>query len=128
MSKEKKENPVYILDPFVEWAHKTGRIFMVCFIVYSIVIPIVISAVFKAWPSLPAILPALLNSDMIIGMMGTQTGTSVSVGGYIGLKQFLYQMGGEVFNDGGYSVALDENVALDAFELYTEETKTAMIS
>ncbi|MBP5208149.1 MAG: extracellular solute-binding protein, partial [Clostridia bacterium] len=74
----------------------------------------------KTWEDLYAILPALLNSDMIIGMMGTQAGTGVSVGGYIGLKQFLYQMGGEVFNDGGYSVALDENVALDAFESYTE--------
>ena len=70
MSKEKKEKPVYILDPFVEWAHKTGRIFMVCFIVYSIVIPIVISAVFKAWPSLPAILPALLTLLAMLGVQG----------------------------------------------------------
>ncbi len=74
----------------------------------------------KTWQDLYDILPALLNSDLLIGMMGTQSGTGVSVGGYVGLKQFLYQMGGEVFNEGGYSVALDENVALDAFESYTE--------
>ncbi|MBR5767832.1 MAG: extracellular solute-binding protein [Clostridia bacterium] len=74
----------------------------------------------KTWNDLYDILPALLNSDMIVGMMGSGAGTEISVTGYTGLKQFLYQMGGEVFNDGGYSVALDENVALDAFESYTE--------
>ena len=70
MSKEKKEKTVYTLDPFVEWAHKTGRIFMLCFIGYSILIPFVISAVFNAWPSLPDILPALLTLLAMLGVQG----------------------------------------------------------
>ena len=65
-----KEKTVYTLDPFVEWAHKTGRIFMICFIAYSIVIPVVISAVFNAWPSLPDILPALLTLLAMLGVQG----------------------------------------------------------
>ena len=28
------EKTVYTLHPFVEWAHKTGRIFMICFSVW----------------------------------------------------------------------------------------------
>ena len=64
------EKTVYTLHPFVEWAHKTGRIFMICFIAYSIVIPVVISAVFNAWPSLPDILPALLTLLAMLGVQG----------------------------------------------------------
>ena len=65
-----KEKTVYTLHPFVEWAHKTGRIFMICFIAYSIVIPVVISAAFNAWPSLPDILPALLTLLAMLGVQG----------------------------------------------------------
>ena len=64
------EKTVYTLHPFVEWAHKTGRIFMICFIAYSIVIPVVISAAFNAWPSLPDILPALLTLLAMLGVQG----------------------------------------------------------
>ena len=64
------EKTVYTLDPFVEWAHKTGRIFMLCFIAYSILIPVIVSAVFNAWPSLPDILPALLTLLAMLGVQG----------------------------------------------------------
>ena len=64
------EKTVYTLHPFVEWAHKTGRIFMICFIAYSIAIPVVISAAFNAWPSLPDILPALLTLLAMLGVQG----------------------------------------------------------
>ncbi len=64
------EKTVYTLHPFVEWAHKTGRIFMICFIAYSIAIPVVISADFNAWPSLPDILPALLTLLAMLGVQG----------------------------------------------------------
>ncbi len=70
MSKETKEKTVYTLDPFVEWAHKTGRIFMISFIAYSILIPVVICIVFNAWPSLPAILPALMTLLAMLGVQG----------------------------------------------------------
>ena len=84
------------------------------------------------WNELYQILPTLQAVDLEIGMPGvlpystTTAGTisvvssstagSVSVDGLAGLKLFLYQMGGELYNEGGYSVALDENIALDAFE------------
>ncbi len=71
------------------------------------------------WQDLKDILPALQTSDYEIGMPGTLTGTSVSVESLEGLKIFLYQMGGQLYNDGGYSIALDQNVALDAFEDFT---------
>lgn len=72
----------------------------------------------KTWQDLYDILPALLNADMKVGMFGTLAGTEVTVDGLTGYKQFLYQYGGVLYNDGGYSVALDENIALDAFEDY----------
>ncbi len=74
----------------------------------------------QTWQELYDILPALLNADMKVGMFGTLAGTSVTVDGFTGYKQFLYQYGGVLYNDGGYSVALDENIALDAFESYCE--------
>lgn len=73
----------------------------------------------KTWQDLKDILPALQTSDYEIGMPGTLAATTVSVESLEGLKIFLYQMGGQLYNDGGYSIALDENVALDAFEDYS---------
>lgn len=70
----------------------------------------------NTWDDLYDILPALQSADLEIGMPGTVVGTSVSVDGLVGLKLFLYQMGGELYNEGGYSVSLDGNIALDAFE------------
>ena len=69
----------------------------------------------KTWQDLYDILPALQSSDLEIGMPGPAIGTVDSLEG---LKIFLYQMGGELWSDGGYGVALSENVALDAFEDY----------
>ena len=76
----------------------------------------------KTWQDLKDILPALQTSDLEVGMPGTLkagTATTYEVQALEGLKMFLYQMGGQLYNDGGYSIALDENVALDAFEDYT---------
>lgn len=86
----------------------------------------------QTWEELYSILPALQAADLEIGMPGVlpnstttagtisvvtaATGGAVAVDGLAGLKLFLYQMGGELYNEGGYSVALDQNIALDAFE------------
>ena len=67
----------------------------------------------KTWQDLYDILPALQSADLEIGMPGAVTG---AVDGLTGLKIFLYQMGGELYTEDGYAVALEENVALDAFE------------
>lgn len=68
--KNKAEVATYTLDPFVKWAHKTGRIFILCFIVYTIFIPVVICTVYGAWPSISAILPGLVT---ILTMLGIQS-------------------------------------------------------
>ncbi len=78
----------------------------------------------KTWDDLYDILPALQNSDLEVGMPATlkvgATTPVYEVQGLEGLKIFLYQMGGQLFTDGGYRTALDENVALDAFEAYCD--------
>ena len=66
----KKEKTVYTLDPFVEWAHKSGRIFMICFLLYSLAIPFVVSGIYNAWPVLKDILPALLTLLAMLGVQG----------------------------------------------------------
>ena len=68
MSKNKKEKVVYNLDPFVDWAHRTGRAFMLCFLAYAIALPLVCCAVFGAWPSIKTILPGLLTILMMLGV------------------------------------------------------------
>ncbi len=70
----------------------------------------------NTWDELYDILPALQSADLEIGMPGAVSGTSVSVDGLTGLKIFLYQMGGELYEKDGYRVSLDGNIALDAFE------------
>jgi len=70
----------------------------------------------ETWAELYEYLPALQSADLEIGMPGTATGTTFEVNSLEGLKIFLYQMNGKLYNDGGYSIALDENVSLDAFE------------
>ncbi len=70
------------------------------------------------WQGLYDILPALQSADLEVGMPATLGVAGGAVDSLEGLKLFLYQMGGELYSDGGYSVALSENVALDAFEAY----------
>ncbi len=57
----------------------------------------------QTWDEVLAAVPVLQANNMEIGMS-----TSVNL--------FLYQMGGELFADGGMRINLDSNVALDAFE------------
>ena len=68
----------------------------------------------QTWSELYDMLPALLSADMEIGMPGS----AGVINQLDGLKIFLYQMGSKLYNDGGYSIALDDNLSLDAFESY----------
>lgn len=68
--KEKKEKVVYTLDPFVDWAHSSGRAFLLFFIVYMLLIPIIMSIVYDAWPSFAEIAPPLLT---LLAMLGIQS-------------------------------------------------------
>ena len=64
----------------------------------------------KTWDDVKAAIPVLQANNMMIGMQND-------------MQIFLYQMGGELFADGGMRINLDSNVALEAFEtmcdLYT---------
>ena len=57
----------------------------------------------KTWDDVLAAIPVLQANNMQIGM-------------HTDYKIFLYQMGGELFADGGMRINLDADVALDAFD------------
>ncbi len=60
----------------------------------------------KTWDDILSAIPVLQANNMQIGM-------------HSDYKIFLYQMGGELFADGGMRTNLDSNTALDAFEFMT---------
>ena len=60
MKKEQKNNSGK-LDVFVEWAHKSGRAFLLCFVLYMIIVPIVVCAVYKCFPSFKVLAPGLVT-------------------------------------------------------------------
>ena len=57
----------------------------------------------KTWDDVKEAIPLLQANNMQIGMHND-------------VKIFLYQMGGELFADGGMRINLDSNVALEAFD------------
>jgi len=57
----------------------------------------------QTWDDIKAAIPVLQANNMQIGMHND-------------VKIFLYQMGGELFADGGMRINLDSNVALEAFD------------
>ena len=61
MSDEKKNMKKASIDPFTHWAHKTGRIFMLLFILYTVCVPIIMCAVYGVWPSFKQMLPGLVS-------------------------------------------------------------------
>ena len=94
--KNKSEGPEFSLDPFVEWAHKTGRVFIICFIIYTILIPVITGLIFNAWPSIPEILPGLVT---VLAMLGVQS--ILEVGLYtpiLGSSSYLTFSTGNVMN------------------------------
>lgn len=56
MRKDKKASNA-LIDPFTRWAHKSGRLFMLGFLLYTFCIPFIICAVYGVWPSFKQILP-----------------------------------------------------------------------
>ncbi len=59
--KEKKDKPKVQLDPFIYWSHKTGRRFMLLFILYTFCLPFIMCAVYGVWPSFSQILPGAVS-------------------------------------------------------------------
>lgn len=60
MSKKAKETN-NLIDPFTKWAHKSGRIFMMVFLLYTFLIPVVMCAVYGCWPTWKQLLPGMLT-------------------------------------------------------------------
>ena len=96
MAKEKKVKEKIVLDPFTEWAHKSGRIFMVLFIAYMVVIPIIVCAVYDCMPSFKMCLPGLIA---ILAIMGPSTIAEVaSYTPILGASTYLTFVTGNVMN------------------------------
>lgn len=96
MAKEKKVKEKIVLDPFTEWAHKSGRIFMVLFIAYMVVIPLIVCAVYDCMPSFKMCLPGLIAILAIMGPMSI-----AEVGSYtpiLGSSTYLTFVTGNVMN------------------------------
>ena len=96
MAKEKKVKEKVALDPFTEWAHKSGRIFMVLFIAYMLVIPLIVCAVYDCMPSFKMCLPGLIAITAIMG-----PASIAEVGSYtpiLGSSTYLTFASGNVMN------------------------------
>ena len=96
MAKEKKVKEKVALDPFTEWAHKSGRVFMVLFIAYMLVIPFIVCTVYDCMPSFKMCLPGLIAITAIMG-----PASIAEVGSYtpiLGSSTYLTFASGNVMN------------------------------
>ena len=96
MAKEKKVKEKVALDPFTEWAHKSGRVFMVLFIAYMLVIPFIVGTVYDCMPSFKMCLPGLIAITAIMG-----PASIAEVGSYtpiLGSSTYLTFASGNVMN------------------------------
>lgn len=96
MEKEKKVKEKVALDPFTEWAHKSGRVFMVLFIAYMLVIPFIVCTVYDCMPSFKMCLPGLIAITAIMG-----PASIAEVGSYtpiLGSSTYLTFASGNVMN------------------------------
>lgn len=95
MKKEKNNNSDK-LDVFVEWAHKSGRAFLLCFVLYMIIVPIVVCAVYKCFPSFKVLAPGLVTILLIMVPTGI-----AEVGSYtpiLGSSSYLTFATGNLMN------------------------------
>ena len=84
------------LDVFVEWAHKSGRAFFLCFVLYMIIVPIVVCAVYKCFPSFKVLAPGLVTILLIMVPTGI-----AEVGSYtpiLGSSSYLTFATGNLMN------------------------------
>ena len=96
MAKEKTVKEKVALDPFTEWAHKSGRVFMVLFIAYMLVIPFIVCTVYDCMPSFKMCLPGLIAITAIMG-----PASIAEVGSYtpiLGSSTYLTFASGNVMN------------------------------
>ena len=93
MAKQKAPNS---LDPFTQWAHKSGRIFMIIFTVYMVAMPFIVCAFYKCTPSFKMCLPGLLSILVIMAPMSV-----AEIGSYtpiLGSSSYLTFASGNLMN------------------------------
>ena len=56
---EKKE--ALTMDPFVQWAHRFGRVTLACFVVYMVALPVIVCTVYDCMPTFQQVLPGLIT-------------------------------------------------------------------
>ena len=95
MKKENtKETPK--LDVFVEWAHKSGKAFLLCFILYMFIVPLVVCLVYGCFPSFKVLAPGLVTILLIMVPTGI-----AEVGSYtpiLGSSSYLTFATGNLMN------------------------------
>lgn len=105
---EKKEytrNETEYYEKFSLWGLPQEQTFNMMFYRADIFSELGITAP-KTWEDLYSIIGVLQSNNMEIAM-------PTSLGGF---EMFLYQMGGNLYSNGGQTISLDENLSIEAFE------------
>ena len=85
-----------LIDPFTEWAHKTGRIFILVFTAYMVGMPFVICTIFDCMPSFSMCIPGLVTILTIMFPMSI-----AEIGSYtpiLGSSSYLTFASGNLMN------------------------------
>ena len=95
---KKKASPAsaVTIDPFVNWSHTTGRIFMLCFLAYTFVIPITMAIVYGVWPTMSQLIPGVLAISAL--MIPTSIAEVASYVPIVGSSAYLCYATGNLMN------------------------------
>ena len=84
-----------LVDPFTEWAHRTGRIFILVFTAYMVGMPFIICTIFDCMPSISMCAPGLIT---ILTIMFPMSIAEIAMrSGFSALKVILAIVLGIVF-------------------------------
>lgn len=92
----KKEKEILKLDPFTDWAHRSGRIFMIIFTVYMVAMPFILCAVYGCMPDIKMCIPGLVSILVIMAPMSV-----AEIGSYtpiLGSSSYLTFASGNLMN------------------------------
>lgn len=92
----KKEKEIVKLDPFTDWAHRSGRIFMILFTVYMVAMPFILCAVYGCMPDIKMCIPGLISILVIMAPMSI-----AEIGSYtpiLGSSSYLTFASGNLMN------------------------------
>ena len=92
----KKEKEILKLDPFTDWAHRSGRIFMMLFTVYMVAMPFILCAVYGCMPDIKMCIPGLVSILVIMAPMSV-----ADIGSYtpiLGSSSYLTFASGNLMN------------------------------